>query len=324
MEPTQDDIIKIGDQEYVRTRVTASMKLVKEDELPDGVAKANKSTASQFHWQDGVNPDLVWTQFVLDSEGANKNWDYMPREALIKYHATAKYKPFDMEHVIEEVDSMMYMDKKYPPVKNTIFGVMTHASLADAEGKLLDTKAVADLDKSDLVREKSDRLTVVGWAALYNFLFPKTVAGVLTSAEDGIMRVSMERWIREYDFLYKESDGTLKAIARKEAEANGYADSWAKKEMVNGYPIWRRSLAFVYGGVASTTNPANPMAGFLEHSESVVKAAASVQLTDAHRKLLERHSEIHREFAISTDDNRKQALISEHAWIHQCLSQMDG
>jgi hypothetical protein len=322
VDPTTERRETIDGVEYVVTHATANLRLAAGGGVPgpDGHAKAKAS--DDYFWQDGTNPDLVWCQFVLDTEGPNKNWDYMPRPVMMKHHATARYKPFDMEHVIKEEASFVYSDRDNPPAKNTIFGVMSQAVLADAGGTPLTDKAVAKLDKSDdAFREPEDRLTVAGWACMWNFLFPKTVTDVIATASDGGMSVSMERWIAKYDFLYMDGDGeTLKAVARADAEKSGLADMWSRRNMMNGHPVWRRSLAFTYGGVASTTNPANTMSQFVEQPELAkqVKAAASVDhpvLT----KLIDRHNEVHRLWAVATEDQR-ELLAAEHMLIHKWLS----
>lgn len=315
----QEPTFAWGGETYTRQRVTATIRLVKKDEMPTAVAHASQKTVESLYWQDGTNPDLVYTQFILDTEGDNQNWDYMPRPSLVQSYATAKYKPMDMEHIIVEDSSMVHMDKKAPPVKNTIFGVMTHSALANANGTLLTAKEIEALDLSDdWTRKDKDKVCVVGYAALYNFLFPETVKDTLAAATDGSMKVSMERWIRKYDFLYRDAKGSVQSMSKEDAETKGLFRAWAQRQPYNGYPIWRRSLEFVYGGVASTTNPANSMAGYL--TQSTLKAAASKAVNSpAVQKLLDRHSELHREFAVALDENRKQELIAEHASIHQHL-----
>ena len=162
-----------------------------------------RAVAGQLHWGDEQNPDLVHVRFILDTEGANANWDYMPRPQLLTSHGSAVFKPIDVEHVIAEDASMVQMAKNQPPVRNTICGVMTHTAACWANsGELLTEKELADLEKTDnWDRPDDQKVAVAAWGALYKFLFPKTVANLLESIDAGQMWVSMERWIGKLDYL---------------------------------------------------------------------------------------------------------------------------
>jgi hypothetical protein len=245
----------------------------------------------------------------------------MPRPSLVKSFASAKFKPMDMDHIVEETGDLTTMDKKNPCAKNTIFGVMTHSAIADAQGNLLTDKQIKALaNTDDMGREGKDRITVVGWAALYNFLFPKTVASLVQDISNGQMHVSMERWISDYDFMVKEGD-SYKAFAKATAEKAELDKKWAKRESVNGAPVYRRSNAFIYGGVASTSNPAQTMATYLP--VSTAKATASrAQEDPVLQILLRRHSDVHTAFATSTCDAERSALILEHRRLHETIASL--
>jgi hypothetical protein len=318
-----ESIIRLGDREYVRTTSRVALRPCDWENTPAPVAAQAKAATDSMFWQDDDNPDLVWTKFILDTEGSNDNWDYMPRPSLLKSYASARFKPMDMDHIVEEEGDLTTMDKKKPCAKNTIFGVMTHAALADAEGNLLTDKQIKALaNTDDMNRDKADRVTVVAWAALYNFLFPKTVASLVQDISNGQMMVSMERWIRDYDFMVKDGD-SYKAYARAAAEKVELDKKWAKREKVGGSPVLRRSNAFLYGGVASTSNPANLMSTFLPYSTAKATASKS-PASPVLQALLNRHSEVHTQFAVSCDDQEREQLIVEHRNLHKAIAGLTG
>ncbi len=314
-----DGVFNFDGVEYTRAVSRATVVACPRSEVPWAAGDAPQG--NPFWWQDGANPDVVWTKILLDSEGANANWDYMPRPALLKHFGTAKYKPMDMDHIVKELGSMVGQNKENPPTKNTIFGVMTYACLADASGNPLDDdarKALADTD--DMNRPTGDRVTVVAYAALYSFLFPKTTGDVLKRAAAGKMHCSMERWIKEYDFIISDGN-TFKSIPRAQAEKQGIANKWSRREFYNGQAVLRRSLNFLYGGVASTSQPANPMATYLPVAgpEFAAQAHASDALLG---KLYARHDEVHRLFDVSTCADERELLVAEHAALHKAIAAM--
>jgi hypothetical protein len=297
--------------------VTATVRLAD----PAATAKPQRAiAASRFHFTDPHNPDLLWVNFVLDAEGPNNNWDYMPRASLVQNYATAAYKPLDMDHVIEEDQSMVYMDKKCPPVKNTIYGVMAKASLADADGNVLTGEAIAELDNTDMFRKDDDKLRVIAWAAMYRFLFPSTVEDVTKAIATGDMKVSMERWISKFDFLQWDVEKEqYKAVAREIAVDDGTFDNWARHQSMYGKPVYRRALSFVYGGVASTSNPAQKLSHFI--GQTSIKATADNRpVSPVLKNLKDRHDELHRLYTVSLDDDQKAVLVLEHEMLTKAIA----
>lgn len=323
-------IIEASDgSQWLGVPVIARVQLIGTDAVPAAAIEQVRATASTvaegeeetqtMYWQDGVNPDLVWCKFILDTEGANKNWDYMPRPTMMAGYASTNYKPMNMEHVLKEDGSLLLGSKSIPRGQNTIFGVMGQGSLAKYDGTVLtpdEIKAVANVD--DMTRKPKEKMAVVAYAAMWNFLFPKTVEDIVKAAAKGRLFVSMERWIQEWDFLVRDGD-KFKSVARAQAKELGYDQKWASRQMVGGSPVLRRSLKFVYGGVASTTDPANPACSFL--AETAVKAEASKGSADPIvKKLIARHSEVERQWVVTSCEDRKQELIAEHTRIHAALA----
>jgi hypothetical protein len=311
MTPRQDKTITIAGREFVRVPIRATARMAHPDSLPKHIQSACLARASKLHFQDVENPDLVWVQFILDTEGGNKNWDYNPRSAMVRHYSTAAFKPVDMEHVIEEKASMVNTFGS-PPVRNTIFGVMSHASLCWADGTLIPEDEVDQIDLTDdMDRPDSEKLCVTAWAALYAYLFPQTVADVCDRIDKGKMAASMERWIDSYDFLVKdEGADEYKAISRTTASTNGVLSRWTSHQMSGNSPIYRRSLSFCYGGAASTISPANTACQFVP-TDTGMKAVASDVGRNFLHELEKRHCEIEETFAVSSTAAQND-LIAEH------------
>jgi hypothetical protein len=319
-----DDLITIGGKDFVRAEARAKVKVVARESVPQEVTNRTRAIASDLHWTGKENPDLVYVQVIMDTEGPNANWDYQPRAVLMAKHSTAVFKPWDMDHVVEEKGSLTTMSKDNPPVRNTIFGVMTATALCWAStGELLtddEIKTVSQEDKWD--REDGEKVAVMAWAALYRFLFPKTVDDIVEQANAGDMFVSMERWIAEYDFLvWDTASKDYKAQSLDTAKANGIFNRWKTRQTANGKPVYRRSLSCFYGGIASTTNPANKLARFVE--PSFVKSAASDKNDAVLEKLLERHGEVHAAFALASCEDQPR-LIAEHERITRAIAAYVG
>lgn len=329
----QEEYIEFGDQRFLRSRARSCISLSTPTGEPPVRAVAAEDAPARY-WQDGKNPDLLHVKFVLDTEGYNANWDYMPRDQLIASHGTAIFKPVDMEHVIKEDASMTLMSKDDPPVRNTICGVMTGTVLAWAKtGTPLTTKELADLPRDDVMERPDDqKIAVVAHACLYSFLFPKTVASLVQAIDDDEIFVSMERWIGQHDYLvYDPGTKAYAAVTREDAIEQGIADKklddgsiqggkWTRHECVHGKPVYRRSLSYVYGGVANTDNPANKHSRFLD-VEAMTKAAASHKDNRVMQALMRTHDEIHGLFKAAATADRA-GLIHEHTQVTQAIARL--
>jgi len=321
----KETCIQIGSDVYTRVRVTARASLANAQNTPPAIWAGVKAANDQLWWTDDRNPDLLHLRFVLDCEGANKNWDYMPRPQLLKGFSTAVYKPFDMEHLVDEQGSMVTSGKTngIPPVTNTIFGVMTAAAVGQPDGSLLTADEIKALDQTDdWQRTDENKIAVIAWASLYQFMFPKTVSHIAEEIDNGTMAVSMERWLKSYDYMVWDGE-QYKAVPLAEARNNGVDALWSIHQMVEGKPILRRALSYVYGGVAGTSNPAQPLSQFV--APSVIKAAASenIRQNEILNLLTARHGEIHQSFCVASCDNQA-ALITEHLAITRAIAALVG
>jgi len=315
--------IVIGDRTFVRSAVRARAILANEGNTPSNVWSGVKAVSRKMWSDDPDNFDMCFVKFVLDVEGANLNWDYMPRPSLIKKYSTAVFKPFNMHHITEEEDSMVYTDRVNIPVLNTIFGVMTHAALGRPDGTLLTDKEVEKLEgNDDWSRPSEDRIAVIAWAGLYKMYFPMTVADLIEAIDNESMAVSMERYIDKLDYLVWDGS-QYKSVKRAKAQIEGIERKWQEHKAINNKPVFRRALSFVYSAVAGTDNPAQPLSKFL--SPSKVKSSAHLSTNDKAilEKLLKRHSELHEAFVVALHGEQSH-LIDEHLRVTKAIAAITG
>ncbi|MEM8875303.1 MAG: hypothetical protein AAGD32_13735 [Planctomycetota bacterium] len=310
--------------EYERVRVTASLSLrpASEDDI---VEPMDRAVAGKLFTINKRSPDLINVDLLLDTEGVNGNWDYMTRSAILADHGTAKWKPMDMDHGVEEAES--YVTGKASANHNTIFGVMTGASLCNSEGELLTAEQVSDLpSEEDMYRPDAEKVAVKAHASLWRFMFPRTAEDLTKSIASGSMKVSMERWISDLDYLTwngNDWDVTDKATAKQ----NGIHERWENHIETNGYPTIRRTHRFLYGGVASTTNPANALSRYLPTGLDFAAASrwpgANPGLLNAYTAIQAEHAELHRAFATLRDDAERDHLIARHRDLHEVAAQLE-
>lgn len=292
--------------------LSRSEAILKHMDKSDEVA-AN-AAASAFAYIDLESKDLLNVQFILDTEGANQNRDYMTRSGIIKYYRTAKFKPMNSEHFIEEGESMIRHAKSSH--KNTIFGVITDTALCWADGRILTPKEYMELDPTeDASRTDSQKLCVMAYASLWHMLFPKTVSELSRSIASGRMKVSMERLISNYDYI--EWNGSEYVVSAA-SETNQMDRRWAIQALSNGKPILRRSLDFVYSGVGSTTNPANHLS--IYHSTNFLKSAASLENKSTLARLIKEHCELHEKFTILTNKEQIEKVINRHTTLTKLVA----
>lgn len=270
---------------YEKTYVTAKVSPVFSGDNFKTVASKKKYSMPQV---DNLSPDLVPVNIILASEHENLNGDYFSREEIINACKTPIHKPFNIEHTMSEDES--YISQPFfNRSKNTIIGHMVFSAIADKDGNVLTDKQVAKLDKKDDPnREDSDCLDVVATAVLYNFIFPKTVADIVKTSENGQMFVSMECWFKDYDFLV---NGEI--IERTEANSKELTDKWKRGEKTkDGRRISRVLRDVLFGAVGATPTPANPASVFI----------TTAKLEEEFEHLKKRHMELHMLQSISPCD----------------------
>lgn len=298
MDTSEDILVTPDGFELVRARTIFPATIEKPEQVTQAVAASDKKVIG---WVNSNNPDLVYVKFILDTEGPNKNRDYQPRTTLLDSYKTAVNKPMDWEHIVKEQGSLVRGSKENPPARNTVFGVMVHSALANSDGELLTEEQIKEIDRTDdMSRPLKDRIAVVGWACLWRYIFPQTVKDILDKAENGNLYVSMERWLLDFDYLI-EQEGKTRSVTRADAKTMGLDEKWKKKENYLGRPILRRTNKCVYGGVASTANPANPACKYLELTTEA-PAPVSAKATDF-ESLKSVYDEVTRLLDVSTSES---------------------
>lgn len=287
---------------YQKTLVTAKLTV---DRSPSDsqLAKASR-TVADMETPDGIDtPDLLFVKFVLASEHENSNADYFKRSELIKARHTPKYKPFDIEHNIEESGSYI-SSPLFNQTKNTIIGHMIDSAVATKDGTVLTEEEIAELDISDdPTRAREDSLDILGSAVLYKFYFPKTVADIEEMAESGEMCVSMEAWFTGFDFLIGDE------IIEHTKATEHYIDDWKKRKVIGGRKVSRVLNGVLFGGVGATEKPAN--------KESVFLTASLAKELDMLKK---RHEELH----ILYNHKKTIELKNEHEEVTRAIARLEG
>jgi len=293
-------------EKYMKSRVTAKVVI---DNQPSQLATdvANRTVAAFGYPKK--NEDLAYLKFVLASEMENYNSDYLPRSEIVANFGTARNKPFDIEHVIEEEGSYI-TDKEFNQTKNTIIGHIVDSAVAQKDGTVLAEESLATFDdKDDPSRPYEDQIDIVGTGVLYKFLFPQTVADIIDLADKGEMSVSMEVWFLGYDYLV----GT-EIVPYSETTAAQYQPMFENREEVDGRPVSRVLRNVIFGGVAATDNPADPEAQILETAASKKELAGDSKF----RSLVARHNELHELYVLKP--SRK--IETEHLKITKAIASM--
>lgn len=248
--------------------------------------------------------DLLPVKFVLASEHENSNGDCFLRSELIQARATPRYKPFNVEHAVEESGSYI-TQPLFNASKNTIIGHIIDSSLAAKDGTVIAEEDLESFDATDDVnRPGAESLDVLATAVLYSFYFPKTVSDIEVMASQGKMFVSMECWFKGHDYMVGSE---IKSYDK------GLEQDWKRRKTVGGRRVSRVLRNLIFGGVAATETPAN--------KDSVFLSAASASLRDAEiERLHRRHDELH----ILYDATLSDVFESEHLEVTRAIATLEN
>lgn len=222
-----------------------------------GTSKSNlfKSFASGesiFGEKASDQYDLNFIVGVLTSEKDNKNGFYLKRDILVAKHASARLKPFNLNHK-----------------ERNIIGVMFDTALADQDNNILTLgKDIIIKDDGALQYPDNIKLRVLFAAALYNLVAPEEVEDIISKIESGErVDVSMEAWYKGHDYILIDSSGNEKFVER--SKSTKYLDDFINKsigsERVCKVP---RDDDFIFGGVGQVSSGACP--------DSVILAVAGI------------------------------------------------
>ncbi|MGQ4893450.1 MAG: hypothetical protein ACP6IQ_02355 [Candidatus Njordarchaeia archaeon] len=287
--------------DYKKTFITAKLSA---DNFYNAKASSNESYEKLGVNIDSVDlPDLLYVKFVMASEHENDNGDYFLRSELIKSYKTARHKPYNIEHKVEEKGSYL-TQALFNETKNTIIGHIVGSSLAYKDGTILSEEEIEKLDKTDDPnRPEEESLDLLASAVLYKFLFPATVKDLKDMASTGSLSVSMEVWFKGFDFMV---GGSIISPGNEE-EFKSYVTQWKENKAVNGRRVSRVLKDILWGGVAATETPANKYSKF-------ITASLQHQLN----KINKRHEELH----ILYKYNPTKEIEEEHRVLTQTAAKI--
>lgn len=224
-------------------------------------------------------PDSKYIQGIYVSSGSNLNNDFFLPSELAKAFHSCMMKPIDIEHEVEESTSFVEAVKgpfSFGYGKNTIIGAIYDSVFVDAiSGSMIFAKDYQNTLSENYAKTsavdglvienpltQNVRYDIVIAGILWNFLFPKTVAQVIDSIQNGNMALSMEVYFTNYDWLV---GGQLFSAN----EAPHLAEAFKKKQTINGHSVHRVLRNITFGGVGAVASPGNQNAfDFIEVAAS--------------------------------------------------------
>lgn len=265
------DTINIGGKTYNRSRLLVDLRRADEPLSATSSARIQKAFASfkskaGFGDVDFKSPDLTYLQGIFVTSGMNRNRDVFLPSEMLRSFPTAMMKPINVEHEVEENGSLVQAFSKNTSIplttgKNTIIGSIYDAAFVEeGSGKMLLASEFAsanvdemydleNIDRGFLNPDKKYHIIIA--AALWNFMFPKTIADIVEEIENGERALSMESFFLDYDLL---ADNEVKA--RKD---NPDLDVLYKQKMsYAGQKVGRVLRTILWGGGGLVDNPGNP------------------------------------------------------------------
>jgi len=163
--------------------------------------------------------DLTYIEFVLVSSGINENFDAFPKQRLAEVFETSKYKPIDIAHLLDEKESYIgdELDSRLNRIPlnkntNTIVGTIIEAILVNDEGEILSPDQIEEIKKQEGF-DQDNPIHIVCLAALYDFIFPKTVAALKKLVYQDKIFISVETFFSDWDYLLVEKNEVIKRNA---------------------------------------------------------------------------------------------------------------
>lgn len=272
--------LEIDGKKYYRSRVVASVNNAPAQTLFNpkditAVTKASEEVAAQLG-KAGIaqrTPDLKFLQGILVTSSFNRNRDFLLPTEMAKSFTTARLKPIDIEHKIEEKESLISaLDQggdvglSFKAGTNTIIGTIFDSALIhtetsemiaadDVDTKLGDMWAQLQTADEGLIKDPfeqgANRFDIIIAGVMWGFLFPKTIADIVAEVEAGQRALSFEMFFPNFDLW---SGGAL----HDPEERPDLFDAWLAKTDIGGQPVFRVIRNPLWGGVGSVRHPANP------------------------------------------------------------------
>lgn len=221
------------------------------------------------------NPDLTFLQGIFVTSGVNQNRDVFLPSEMLRSFVTAKFKPINVEHHVVENESfvkILEQNASFPIFSgaNTIIGTIYDVAFVhDRTGKTLLASEflqqptdqtlfqLSEMDKDFLLSENKYHIIIA--AALWKFMFPRTIADIVEDIDAGKRALSMECFFGDWDWLVDDQ------IYLQRDYPEFAQDYYAGKRNVGRV---LRNILWGAGGLVS--QPANPYGlDFIQISNNV-------------------------------------------------------
>lgn len=284
--------LKIGGKEYHRSGFSVNLHSVDapistySNSIKKAFAALADKTVAGFGDVDFKNPDLSYLQGIFVTSGVNRNRDVFLPSEMLRSFVTARYKPINIEHKVEENESLVQALAKNASIPfitgtNTIIGsIYDVAFVEEKTGKMILASDFANMpadkipfqleaiDKDFLLPENKYHIIIA--AALWKFVFPKTIADIVDEVNLNDRALSMESYFLDYDFLV---DGEVK----NRWDHPEYESMYRQGLSVGGQKIGRVLKTILWGAGGLVKEPANPN-GF-----DFIRTSASFRDEDAQK-----------------------------------------
>ena len=256
--------------------------------------------------------DLTYIEFVLVSSGVNENFDAFPKKRLVEVYPTAIAKPIDCYHLLEETESYIVDENeirfsRHPKNRNlnTIIGSIIDSIVVDDSGEILPPDEIEKIKKIENF-ELDNPIHIVCLGALYDFIFPKTIAALKKLVDQDKMFISVETFFSDWDYLLVEKNEVIKRDASTQ-----FLDHKIGKEY-KGSRVARILNDFIIGGAGFTQHPANPSSIILSLNSEDTNFAKQL------KEFLELHDQLHSIYA----SNPSKEIEVSHSFVTKKIKEL--
>ncbi len=229
--------------------------------------------------------DLNFVSCVLTEEGTNNNGADFTRELLIARHASARLKPFNIEHN-----------------KTEIIGTIYDSALADENNNIIDPESLKVNEDGSISYDGEGKIRVLVAAVLYNMIGRDEVPRIVQEVKSGSrVDVSMECWFTDWNYVLIDKSGNTETV--KASENSKYLLDYVGKEW-NGRKVIQRFSKenFIFGGIGQVSKGACPASVFLAAAN--LREADEIEGPSAFDKL--NFKSVESLYSILTDEQKEQ------------------
>lgn len=202
------------------------------EDIQKVIAKQQEYYYPQKFGKDSPQPDLLYMESVLVSEGFNNNDDVFLHDELWEARFSPSFKPINWQHNDDDIIGVMYGVAAQDLAHNSI----------------------------DINAEKCDEpfeLKVQG--AIWQFIFPKKAEEIQRRQAQGNIFVSMEAWYDDFDYVVMRDGNVYDIIKRTEGTKalDTHLRVLGGSGRYKGERIGRGLRRVVFGGKGIVDFPAN-------------------------------------------------------------------